>query len=219
MTIRNIWAVGRNYRDHVSEMNAPTPSVPVVFLKAGSSATVFSNEIVLPHWTEEVHHEVELALKLGPSLQVIEGAVALDLTERKLQAEAKKRGGPWTLAKSFDGACPVSASFTLRHVSEAADFRIRLWVNDELRQEGRTRDMIFNCQYLLEYVQTYFPICAGDLILTGTPAGVGPLRDGDRVKAEIEGQITHIWKVIKATNTRGGFAAHADKDEDSGDEH
>lgn len=197
MMIRNIWAVGRNYADHNAEMKSETPSTPLIFLKAGSSATVNSTEIVLPYWTTEVHHEVELCLKLNSSLQVIEGAVALDLTERKVQSQAKSKGEPWTLAKSFTGACAVSAFFALRKWEEMADLRLRLWVNEELRQEGRTSQMLFNCETLVNHIFDKFPVCAGDLILTGTPAGVGPLKEGDRVKAEIEGQITHSWKVIK----------------------
>lgn len=195
--IRNIWAVGRNYQDHNLEMKSTAPSRPMIFLKAGSSATVHSNEIVLPHWVEEVHHEVELALKISQNLTVVEGAVALDLTERRVQSAAKKNGEPWTLCKSFDGACPISASFLIRKLEDVGDLRLRLWVNDELKQDGRTSQMIFNCSRILEDVKTYFPICPGDWILTGTPAGVGPLRHGDTVRAEIEGQITHIWKVTQ----------------------
>lgn len=197
MVIRNIWAVGRNYADHAKELGNSVPEQPLVFLKAGSSATVNSTEIILPYWTEEVHHEVELALKFNSNLGILEGAVALDLTERKLQAEAKKAGKPWTLAKSFHNACAVSAFFTIRKLEELKDLRIRLWVNEELRQEGRTSQMIFPLETVLNYVQNHFPVCPGDLLLTGTPAGVGPLVAGDRVRAEIEGQISHTWRVQK----------------------
>lgn len=197
MMIRNIWAVGRNYADHAKELGNDVPTEPMIFLKAGSSASVFSNEIVLPWWTEDVHHEVELALKFNASLGIVEGAVALDLTERKIQSAAKKTGAPWTLAKSFDNACAVSAFFSVHKVEELQDLRLRLWVNDELKQEGRTSQMIFKIPQLIEYVVGHFPVCAGDLLLTGTPAGVGPLQAGDRVKAEIEGQITHQWLVKK----------------------
>jgi acylpyruvate hydrolase len=195
--IRNIWAVGRNYADHAKELGNQVPSSPMFFLKAGSSATVFSNEIVLPYWTEEVHHEVELALKFNNNLQVIEGAVALDLTERRLQNEAKKNGTPWTMAKSFDGACAVSAFFQVKNLSEIKDLRLRLWVNDELKQEGRTSQMIFPAERLIEDLIRCFPVCGGDLLLTGTPSGVGPIQAGDRVKAEIEGQIVQTWTVKK----------------------
>lgn len=195
MIIRNIWAIGRNYAEHAKELGNAVPTKPMIFLKAGSSASVNSNEIILPYWAEDVHHEVELALKFGSHLQVIEGAVALDLTERTFQSEAKKAGHPWTLAKSFTNAAAVSSFFMIRKLEELKDLRIRLWVNDELRQDGRTSQMIFPVEEIIHYVKERFPVCPGDLLLTGTPSGVGPLRAGDRVKAEIEGMITHSWVV------------------------
>jgi acylpyruvate hydrolase len=197
MIIRNIWAVGRNYADHAKELGNSVPTTPLIFLKAGSCATVNSTEIVLPHWTEEVHHEVELALKFNTYLGIMEGAVALDLTERNLQNSAKKEGKPWTLAKSFHDACPVSAFFQIKKLEDLKNLEIRLWVNDELRQEGRTEQMIFEIPYIIEYVKEHFPVCPGDLLLTGTPAGVGPLKPGDRIRAEIKGEITHQWVVKK----------------------
>ena len=203
MIIRNIWAVGRNYQDHIREMNpnpkaGSTPSEnPIIFLKAGSSASVNSNRILLPWWTTEVHHEVELALKLNPQLRVMEGAIALDLTERSLQKSAKEQGLPWTVAKSFDGACPVSAFFPFTKFQEAQDLEIKLWVNGELRQHGHTRQMIFKCEEILSYLLERFPLCPGDLILTGTPSGVGPLQDGDQVRAEIPGHLVHQWTVAR----------------------
>lgn len=197
MMIRNIWAIGRNYADHAKELGNDVPTRPLIFLKAGSSASVNSNEIVLPWWTEDVHHEVELALKFGPSLSIIEGAVALDLTERKLQNELKNNKHPWTLAKSFHESCPISASFTLKNLDEVRDVGVKLWVNDELRQDGRTSQMIFPFEQVIDYVTEHFPVCPYDYLLTGTPAGVGPLREGDVVKAQIENHITHVWKVSK----------------------
>ena len=146
-----------------------------------------------------MHHEIELALKFGPSLNILEGAVALDLTERHLQNELKKAGHPWTLAKSFSEACAVSAFFTIKNLDDLKDLPLRLWVGDELRQNGRTSQMIFDLPTLVDYVLSRFPVCPGDLLLTGTPAGVGPLRDGDQVKAQIEGMATHVWKVAKET--------------------
>lgn len=196
MIVRNIWGVGRNYADHAKELNNPVPIRPLIFLKAGSSASINSTEIALPVWTEDVHHEVELLLKFSSHLHIIEGAVALDLTERKEQSKAKSEGLPWTMAKSFKGACPVSAFFMVRRLSDLDELTIRLWVNDELRQEGNTRDMIFKPAQLVEHVLEHFPVCGGDFLLTGTPKGVGPLLRGDVVRAEIEGQISHSWRVI-----------------------
>ena len=197
MVIRNIWAVGRNYADHAKELGNAVPEKPLVFLKAGSSATINSTEIILPWWTTEVHHEVELALKFSPHLHIIEGAVALDLTERNLQSEAKKTGTPWTLAKSFHNACAVSAFFMVRKLDELKDLRIRLWINDELKQDGRTSQMIFPLEKVIDHVKMHFPVCPGDLLLTGTPAGVGPFAWGDLVKAVIDGLISHTWTIKK----------------------
>lgn len=195
MLIRNIWCVGRNFADHAKEMNAEIPTSPMIFLKAGSSATVYSNEIMLPHWVEEVHHEVEIALLLNDSLQPSAFALALDLTERKLQVEAKKNGHPWTRAKSFDGACPMTAWTNFAQLSQLKEMTLRLWVNDQLKQEGSTKDMIFKFDKLVEHIIEFFPVCARDVILTGTPAGVGPIRVGDVVKVSIEGELTHVWRV------------------------
>lgn len=201
MVIRNIWAVGRNYLEHAKEMNASASAIkanaPLIFLKAGSCASVNSTVITLPWWAETVHHEVELCLKLNPQLRVLEGAVALDLTERNQQELAKKSGLPWTLAKSFDGACAVSSFFQVPGLAACQNLQLRLWVNDQLRQQASTSEMIFSCQEILDYLFQRFPICGGDLILTGTPSGVGPLHHGDVVKAEIKNEIVHIWKVDK----------------------
>jgi acylpyruvate hydrolase len=210
MIIRNIWAVGRNYADHAKELGNQVPTSPLIFLKAGSSATVNSTEIILPHWADEVHHEIELALKFSSRMTIMEGAVALDLTDRTAQNLAKSEGKPWTMAKSFHDACPVSAFFQIKNLDELKDLELRLWVNDELRQQGSTRQMIFEIPYLLEYIQEYFPVCPGDLFLTGTPAGVAALREGDVVKAEIRGQITHIWKVKKQKSPKQSADANED---------
>lgn len=197
MMIRNIWAVGRNYAEHAKELGNQVPTEPMFFLKAGSCAAVNSTEIELPYWVSEVHHEIELAIKFNGSLKVVEGAVALDLTERNLQNAAKKSGTPWTLAKSFTNACAVSAFFQIKKLDDLKDLRLRLWVNDELKQEGRSSQMIFPVESLIDYAMVHFPVCAGDLLLTGTPQGVGPIKAGDRVRAEIEGFITHQWKVTQ----------------------
>jgi 2-keto-4-pentenoate hydratase/2-oxohepta-3-ene-1,7-dioic acid hydratase in catechol pathway len=197
MIIRNIWCVGRNFNGHVKELSNEAPTRPFIFLKAGSSATVNSREIHLPSWCEEVHHEVELALKFDGNLQIKEAAVALDLTERKVQSLLRQKGLCWTLAKSFDEACPVSAFFRVTRLEDLQTKTLRLWVNDELRQEAPLSQMNFPLAYLIEFVTQFFPVCAHDLLLTGTPAGVGSLKVGDQVKAQIEGEITHLWTVFQ----------------------
>lgn len=195
MLIRNIWAVGRNYADHAKELGNEVPTKPMIFLKAGSTASVNGNELILPEWATDVHHEVEIALKFSQFYHVVEGALALDLTERTLQNELKAKGHPWTLAKSFTGSCAVSSFFSMKNFDQFRDRRLRLWVNDELKQDGNTSQMIHSFENLIEYVKEHFPVCPGDLLLTGTPAGVGPIKSGDTLRAELDGEMTHIWRV------------------------
>lgn len=192
MIIRNIWAIGRNYADHAKELGNEIPSEPLIFLKAGS-CVVQTTEVVLPAWTVEVHHEVELALQFDERLEVHKAAVALDLTERHFQNQLKAKGSPWTLAKSFTGACPLSSFFAVDTISELKNLDILLSVNGQLRQKGNTSQMIFSIDQQLEYIKEHFPVCPGDLLLTGTPAGVGPLQRGDLTLAEIPGKVRHEW--------------------------
>ncbi|HWU44259.1 MAG TPA: fumarylacetoacetate hydrolase family protein [Bdellovibrio sp.] len=193
--IQNIWAVGRNYGEHAKELGNDIPSEPLIFLKAGSCATLAAHEIHLPSWSEEIHHEVELALQFNDNLQIEEACVALDLTERKKQAQLKAQGQPWTLAKSFKEACPLSEFFPVEDLEELRNLELRLKVQGDLRQQGRTSQMIFSLEKLIDFVRQRFPVMPGDLLLTGTPAGVGPLKRGDVVEAEIVGKITHKWLV------------------------
>ena len=192
--IRNIWAIGRNYADHAKELGNSVPAAPMVFLKAGSTA-VFSGEIILPTWTQDVHHEVELGLIFDDTLEISRACLALDLTERKRQGEAKSQGAPWTLAKSFTGSCPLSAPFLFSDLNELQNLDLELKINGEIRQKGNTRDMIFPITTLIDYVRNHFPVCPGDLLLTGTPSGVGPLLRGEFVEAQIPGKISHRWLV------------------------
>jgi 2-keto-4-pentenoate hydratase/2-oxohepta-3-ene-1,7-dioic acid hydratase in catechol pathway len=193
--IQNIWAIGRNYVEHAKELGNEVPTEPLVFLKAGSCATLASSEIHLPKWATDVHHEVEIALQFDENLQISAACVALDLTERTLQSKLKSKGQPWTLAKSFTEACPISNFFPVGDLDELRKIDIKLMVNGELRQNGNTSLMIFSYEEQIDYVRQHFPVMAGDLLLTGTPAGVGPVKPGDVLVAEIVGKITHKWTV------------------------
>lgn len=192
---RNIWAVGRNYADHAAEMKTVVPREPMVFLKSGGCA-VTSADILLPAWASEVHHEIEVALKFDHRLEFSEFALALDLTERRMQSAAKANGTPWTLAKSFKGACPVSPFKNLSNIDSLKEFSIELEVNGERKQTGRLRDLIFSAPVLREYLLAHFPVEAGDWLLTGTPAGVGSMRRGDLLVGRIPGQIEMRWSVL-----------------------
>lgn len=193
--IQNIWAVGRNYADHAKELGNEVPTEPMIFLKAGSTATLGAKEITLPAWAQDVHHEVELALQFDENLQIDEACIALDLTERAKQNQLKAKGHPWTLAKSFTGSCPLSGFFPVTDLEELKNLEIILKVNGETRQAGSTSQMIFSLEKLIEYVRQHFPVQPGDLLLTGTPAGVGPIRSGDTLEAEITGKARHTWTV------------------------
>jgi acylpyruvate hydrolase len=192
--IRNIWAVGRNYKAHAKEMGAAVTSKPMIFLKAGSSASL-ERDVPLYAGSKEIHHELEIALRFGPDLdaagqlQFNAAAVALDLTARDIQAELKTNSHPWTLAKSFKHSCPLSAMVAI--TSTVPHFEFQLTVNDVLRQTGNTRDMIFDFETLRRYVCENFPVEPGDLLLTGTPSGVASLKPNDTANASFKSDAGH----------------------------
>ncbi len=197
LPIGKILCIGRNYADHIKELGNEIPERPVIFMKPSSCVIGEGEEIVIPPYSSDCHHEAELALLVGtrgkevPSdraLGHIAGyGVAIDLTLRDVQAEQKKKGLPWEIAKGFDTACPLSAFVPAREVADPQALSIRLSVNGETRQEGSTALMIHRIPELVSYLSSIFTLEPGDLILTGTPAGVGPLRSGDLVVAEISG--------------------------------
>ena len=197
MKTANIWAVGRNYADHAKELNNPLPKEPLVFLKAGSTATTGEAVQWPALFDGDIHHELELALRFGEDLRFDAMMLALDLTARELQARLKGAGQPWTLAKSFRGSCPLSSPVPLPVGAWSnEDFlgsRLELKVNGELRQSGRLAEMIFSPPVLSEWVRARFPVRPGDLLLTGTPAGVGPLRAGDQLEGLLTSPTQHLW--------------------------
>lgn len=195
--VRNIWCVGRNYGEHARELGNAIPEQPLIFLKAGSTILESEKLIHLPPWAGEIHHEVELALFLDENLQVFEGAVALDLTARDLQSVLKKQGHPWTLAKSFKDSCPIGERFKISNLDKLQqNGALRLFVNDQQKQSGNFKDMIFPIQDLVQYILMHFPVCPGDMILTGTPAGVAAIHSGDRLRAEVVGKSLGTWQVV-----------------------
>ncbi|HJV67451.1 MAG TPA: fumarylacetoacetate hydrolase family protein [Geomonas sp.] len=193
--IGKILCIGRNYVDHIKELGNEMPERPVIFSKPASSVIGEGEEIVIPPYSSDCHHEAELALLIGtggkdiPAGQAMEHvagfAVAIDLTLRDVQSDLKKKGLPWDIAKGFDTACPLSDFIPAERVANPQDVRITLSVNGEARQDGSTSLMIHRMPELISYLSSIFTLAPGDLILTGTPAGVGPIKSGDRVVAEI----------------------------------
>jgi acylpyruvate hydrolase len=196
--IRNIWAVGRNYGEHAKELGNAVPSTesaPMIFLKAGSTVVENGAAITLPDMKSEIHYECEIAFRYGPDLTFDGITIALDLTARQLQERCKKEGKPWTIAKSFIGACPLGPIVALPS-RDLQSLTFSLRVNGEIRQRGNARDMIHSIEKLRTYVLATFPVCPGDLLLTGTPVGVGALKPGDRLEAEIDGVVKAEWRTF-----------------------
>ena len=181
--------VGRNYLEHIRELNNAVPETPILFIKPSTSLAALDEPIRLPSGRGECHHEVELAVLVGRELrgadpetarQAVAGyGVALDLTLRDLQNELKKKGHPWETAKAFDGSCPLSPFLEPEALPDPQATDLALRVNGEFRQQGNTRQMMVGIFELMAYISTHFTLRSGDVVLTGTPAGVGPLRSGD----------------------------------------
>ncbi|MBJ3813755.1 fumarylacetoacetate hydrolase family protein [Shimwellia pseudoproteus] len=191
--------VGSNYAQHIKEMGSATPQEPVLFIKPETALCDLRQPLVLPEGLGAVHHEVELAILIGNTLKQASEAhvasaiagygVAIDLTLRELQGTLKKAGAPWEKAKGFDNACPISGFIPVKeYTADPQDSRLTLTVNGEIRQDGTTADMIHKILPLISYMSRFFTLRAGDVILTGTPEGVGPLVSGDDVAVSLNGQ-------------------------------
>ena len=192
--ITTIWAIGRNYSDHAKEMGADTPTSPVVFIK--SPAAISTGEsFSLPTWSKDVHHELELAVLVGKNNTPTHVALALDLTARDVQSQLKEKKLPWSLAKSFSQSCPLSPFVEYKSDDWFNKLTFELAVNHTIRQFGDAQKMIFSISEIITYLQKHFPLRPGDLILTGTPEGVGPLQAGDELEAELVGELKMSWKV------------------------
>lgn len=190
--------VGRNYAEHAKELNNPVPSEPLLFIKPASAAVPLLGGFAIPQERGGVHYETEIAVLIGkplsrkPSdeeiLDALSGfGVALDLTLRDVQNRLKEKGHPWEIAKAFDGACPLSPFVPADAVADLADIGVRLTLNGEVRQDGNSRDMLTPILPLIRYISGHFSLQPGDVVLTGTPAGVGPLAQGDQLSVELPG--------------------------------
>ena len=191
--VRRILCVGQNYAAHAREMGHARAE-PFFFTKPADAIVVDGTDPVFPMATADLHHEVELVCAVGSAGTIIGWAVGCDLTRRDLQAVAKEKGRPWDAAKGFDQSAPCGA-LTLDAMPDPAA-SIALSVNGVLRQSGRLDDMIWSPDEILAKARELWEVRPGDLIFTGTPEGVGPLRPGDRVEATIEGLQTLSFTVL-----------------------
>lgn len=189
LPIGKIVCVGRNYLDHVRELNNTVSETPMLFMKPTTALLGLDEPIHLPEQRGSCHHEVELAVLVGRELrnasaeaarEAVAGyGIALDLTLRDVQNELKAKGHPWEVAKAFDGACPLSPFLKPEALPEPQATALELQINGEVRQQGNTNQMLFGIFDLMAYMSTHFTLQPGDVVLTGTPAGVGPLASGD----------------------------------------
>jgi 5-carboxymethyl-2-hydroxymuconate isomerase len=194
--VGKIVCLGRNYLDHIRELNNEIPDSPVIFCKPSSSILENGGKIVIPPYSSDCHHELELAVligKQGKNIPVAEAmsyicgyAVALDLTLRDVQSQQKAKGLPWEIAKGFDTSCPLSDFVSADQVTNPDNVELSLKVNGQLRQQGNTNMMMRSVAQIISEFSGFYTLDEGDIILTGTPAGVGPICSGDILDGEIE---------------------------------
>ncbi|MEH6799356.1 MAG: fumarylacetoacetate hydrolase family protein [Halopseudomonas sabulinigri] len=192
--------VGRNYAEHARELNNPVPTEPLLFIKPATSVVGMAGDIELVQGRGPVHYETEISLLIGEVLcgevsdseaeEAIYGVgLALDLTLRELQDELKAKSHPWERAKSFDGACPLSPFVPAAEAGELSELGMQLDINGERRQQGTAAQMITPILTLIKHIATQFTLLPGDVVITGTPAGVGVLQPGDRLQLSIPGKL------------------------------
>lgn len=205
VALGNIFCIGRNYAEHVKELKNAKPTEPVVFLKPTSALIQSGENITLPGYSHDVHHECELIIYIDKdvnsvspqrALDYVGGyAVGLDLTARDVQSQLKHKGLPWTKAKGFRSAACVSHFISPKLIDDINAQQFSLKVNGELRQQGNTKDMMFPCAEIISYLSEVYGLQAGDIIYTGTPAGVAALKSGDELELIWTDKIAVKFKV------------------------
>ncbi|KHF24574.1 fumarylacetoacetate hydrolase family protein [Solemya velum gill symbiont] len=190
-----IVAIGRNYHAHIEELNNPVPDKPVIFMKPSTALRPLHEPVVIPTDRGAVHYEIELAVLIAEEISCVDEdavadaiggyALALDLTLRDVQEEVKNKGLPWEMAKSWDGSCPLGRVLPADTI-DPANAELQLVINGEVRQQANTRMMIRGAISLISYISRYFTLEPGDLVLTGTPSGVGSLNAGDQLELSLD---------------------------------
>lgn len=190
-----LFCIGKNYSLHIAEMNSKPSATPVVFLKSRNTIIHNGDQISIPPSSADIHHEVELVLLIGDSIQnvspaealqsVAAYAVGIDVTARDIQADAKKNGLPWTLAKGFHTFAPLGNFVPFTKADNLQNMDLIIRVNGEVRQKSNTSHMLFACSEIISYLSTQFSLHPGDVIFTGTPEGVSQIKSGDHVSASL----------------------------------
>lgn len=193
-----IICIGRNYVDHIHELHNAIPEDPVIFQKADTALLKDGDAFYLPDFSEDVHHEVEIVVKICKMGKNIDQkfahkyydqvGIGIDFTARDLQSKLKAKGLPWELAKGFDGSAPISEFVPKTDYPNLQDLNFHLEVNGQTRQQGNTSLMLFQIDYIISFASRFFTLKTGDLIFTGTPKGVSAVKAGDTLTAYIEGR-------------------------------
>ncbi len=188
-----IICVGRNYAAHAAELNNPVESDPVIFMKPDTALVQARQPFFYPSFSDDIHYETELVVKINKVGKNIaekfahryydEVSLGIDFTARDLQSKLKSKGLPWELAKAFDGSAPVGTFIAKETLDPINDLHFTLNINGEIRQKGHTALMLFSVDKIIAFVSSYITLKKGDLIFTGTPEGVGPIKQGDLLEA------------------------------------
>lgn len=200
-----IICIGRNYAEHAKELKNDIPTEPVFFMKPDTALLKDGEPFYYPEFTKDLHHEIEIVLKINKVGKHIDEQFAhkyydeiglgIDFTARDLQAKAKEKGLPWEKAKAFDGSAPLGKFMSKTQFSKLSSIGFALSVNGETRQKGNTSDLLFSFDKIIAYVSQFVTLKVGDLIYTGTPEGVGPVKIGDKLQGYIEDQLMLEFEV------------------------
>ena len=193
-----IICIGRNYLDHVKELNSNLPTEPVFFLKPDTCIINRNQPFFYPEFSKEIHYETELVVrinKVGKHIQqkfantyYDELTVGIDFTARDIQRQCQQKGLPWEISKGFDGAAPIGKFVKKDSFDSIQNINLKLNINNQTIQQGNTTDMIFSVDTIISYVSKFITLKMGDIIFTGTPSGVGPVKIGDRLEAFLNDQ-------------------------------
>jgi acylpyruvate hydrolase len=194
-----IFAIGRNYAEHIKELNNERPDEPVIFTKPDTALVQKNDPFYYPDFSSDVHHEIELVLRICKEGKNIEEQFAgkyfdaiglgVDFTARDLQQKAKEKGLPWDIAKGFNGSAPISEKFIpVQDFKDLKNINFSLSVDGTIRQQGNTSLMLFPFEYIISYLSRFFTLKTGDLIFTGTPKGVAAVKPGNRLTGFIENE-------------------------------
>ncbi len=193
-----IIAIGRNYAEHAKELKNPIPTVPVIFMKPDTAALKDNKPFYYPEFSKDIHHEIEVVLKVCKEGKHIspkfaagyfdEIGIGIDFTARDIQQKHKEKGLPWELAKSFDNSAPISRFIPKASFTDLSKLSFNLDINDATVQRGNTADLLFSFESIIVFVSQYITLKKGDMIFTGTPEGVGPIKIGDHLAGYLEGE-------------------------------